>query len=53
VSPANITFAGLVAPGLYQVNIRVPSLPPGDYFLNTALDDLTTQPGLVLLVRLP
>ncbi len=53
VSPSNVTFAGVVAPGLYQVNIRVPSLQQGDYFLNAALGDLTTQPGLVLLVRQP
>lgn len=51
--PAQVTFAGLVAPGLYQVNILVPSVTEGDYFLNSVLGTLTTQPGLQLVVRKP
>ena len=27
---ANVVFAGLVGPGLYQFNVTVPNLPPGD-----------------------
>ena len=27
---ANVAFAGLVGPGLYQFNVTVPNLPPGD-----------------------
>ncbi|MCW5965023.1 MAG: IPT/TIG domain-containing protein [Bryobacterales bacterium] len=51
--PAQVTFAGLVAPGLYQINIAVPSVTEGDYFLNSVLGTLTTQPGLQLIVRRP
>lgn len=28
--PAQLTFAGLVSPGVYQLNVVVPQLPPGD-----------------------
>ncbi len=52
-STARVTFAGLVAPGLYQINIAVPSYQDGDYFLNAVVGELTTQPGLELVVRRP
>ena len=40
-SGIEVLFAGLVSPGLYQINIRIPSnLPDGDYLLAVAvLDD--------------
>lgn len=28
--PVEVDFAGLVGPGLYQINVHVPQLPPGD-----------------------
>lgn len=51
--PGDVIFAGLVAPGLYQINVRMPSLTDGNYFVNMRLGSLTTQPGRVLVVRQP
>jgi uncharacterized protein (TIGR03437 family) len=48
---AQIQFVGLVAPGLYQINVVLPGLVEGDYFLNSVIRGLTTQPGLVMLIR--
>ena len=28
--PARVEFAGIVGPGLYQINIQVPEIPDGD-----------------------
>ena len=48
---AQIQFVGLVAPGLYQINVVLPGLIEGDYFLNAVINGLTTQPGLKLVLR--
>jgi uncharacterized protein (TIGR03437 family) len=47
---AAVEFAGLVAPGLYQLNVALPALLPGEYPILVTLDDFTTQVGIVILV---
>lgn len=48
---AQIQFVGLVAPGLYQMNLVLPGLIEGSYFINSELDGLTTQPGLQIVIE--
>lgn len=47
---APVDYAGLVGPGLVQINIRVPVLPPGDHEVVVELVSLRTQAGLLLPV---
>ena|GEM_PF-3371937 len=48
--PAQIQYVGLVAPGLYQVNLVLPSLTTGEYYVNADVDTMTTQPGVMVPV---
>jgi uncharacterized protein (TIGR03437 family) len=51
-TPANVQFAGLISPGLYQFNVIVPgSLPSGDNALTATFSGLTTQPGVLLSIH--
>ncbi len=51
---AQITFAGLVAPGLYQINFVVPSgLSSGDHLITALLGDAETQLDAFLTVAAP
>lgn len=43
-------FAGLVAPGLFQVNFTVPNLAPGNYPITITTDGSTSQGHVVLVV---
>lgn len=43
---ATVTFAGVVAPGLYQVNIVVPALTPGDAAIQVRVGT-STSVGLI------
>jgi len=48
-STAPVQYAGL-APGytgLYQVNVQIPELPPGDYPLTVQVADVTVSPGVI------
>jgi uncharacterized protein (TIGR03437 family) len=46
---ATVSFAGLVAPGVYQFNIVVPSgVRNGDNLLTATYIGLSTQPGLLI-----
>lgn len=47
---AEVVFAGLVAPGLYQINVTLPALLPGEYPILVTLDGFTTQVGLFIVV---
>ena len=48
---AEVTFAGLVGPGLYQFNVVVPpTLSPGDHLLVALWGDSATQLGAYLTV---
>jgi uncharacterized protein (TIGR03437 family) len=50
--PATVQFAGLVAPGEYQLNIVVPpGLPPGDNLLVLTVGGVTTQANAYLAVQ--
>ena len=50
--PATVKFAGLVAPGEYQLNIEVPSgLPPGDNLVVLKVGGVTTQANAYLTVQ--
>jgi uncharacterized protein (TIGR03437 family) len=49
--PADVLWAGLVGPGLYQLNVRVPaSLPSGDQPVIASVGGLTTLSGALLKV---
>jgi uncharacterized protein (TIGR03437 family) len=40
---AKVQYAGLVSPGLYQFNVEVPELEPGDHPVVAEIGGLTTQ----------
>jgi uncharacterized protein (TIGR03437 family) len=49
---ANVSFAGLVGPGLYQINVTVPpGLPNGDNAVAASVAGLNTQAGALLKVQ--
>jgi uncharacterized protein (TIGR03437 family) len=49
--PAEVLFAGLVGPGLYQINVRVPaSLADGDQSVIASVSGLSTQSTALLKV---
>ncbi len=48
---APVTFAGLVGPGLYQLNVTVPNLPNGDAVVVATIGGLTTQTGVSVTVQ--
>jgi uncharacterized protein (TIGR03437 family) len=49
---AVVQFAGLISPGLYQINVVVPSSAPnGDLALSATYNGLTTQNGLLISVQ--
>ncbi len=48
---APVTFAGLIAPGLYQLNVTVPSVPNGDAALSATVGGVSTQTGVVVTVQ--
>ena len=47
---AQVSYAGLVAAGLYQLNVTVPNLPAGDQPLLVAVDGAASQPGVFVAV---
>jgi len=51
---AQVTFAGLVGPGLYQINVVVPAgLASGDHLITALLADAETQLNAFLTVAAP
>ena len=47
-SAAAVSFAGLVGPGLYQINVQVPAgLSPGDQAVLTSIAGLNSPPALL------
>jgi uncharacterized protein (TIGR03437 family) len=49
---ANVIFAGLVGPGLYQFNVYVPaSTPTGDIPMTATFNGTSTQSGVVITVQ--
>ncbi len=50
-APATVTFAGLISPGLYQINVTIPAgLPPGDAAVIATLSNGETQPGAYITI---
>jgi uncharacterized protein (TIGR03437 family) len=49
-SRAQVAYSGLVGPGLYQLNVVVPLLSPGDTSLSVEVGGVTAQGGLVVPV---
>jgi uncharacterized protein (TIGR03437 family) len=50
--PATVSFAGLVGPGLYQLNLTVPaSAPAGDLPIIASYNGVTTQSTAVITVQ--
>jgi uncharacterized protein (TIGR03437 family) len=47
---AQVLFAGLVAPGQFQVNITVPQLPAGEYSIQVSTSGRTSQPNVLFEV---
>lgn len=47
---AAIEYVGLVAPGLYQMNIKLAALPVGEHPLLVEIDGFTTQVGIVVII---
>jgi uncharacterized protein (TIGR03437 family) len=44
--PATVQFAGIVAPGLYQINAIVPQLPNGDQPILATIAGVSSQTGV-------
>jgi uncharacterized protein (TIGR03437 family) len=52
--PANVSFAGRVASGLEQLNVRVPvGLPAGDAAIGATASGAATQTGMYLTISTP
>jgi uncharacterized protein (TIGR03437 family) len=48
---ASVTYAGLVEPGLYQINVTVPSVPDGDSAVLATVGGAQTQTGVLTTVQ--
>jgi uncharacterized protein (TIGR03437 family) len=48
---ATVQFAGLVEPGLYQLNVTVPALPNGDAAVTASVGGVQTQTGLLITIQ--
>ncbi len=48
--PAQVSFAGLVSAGLYQLNVTVPNLPEGDQPLLVKVNGAPSQPGVLVSI---
>jgi uncharacterized protein (TIGR03437 family) len=48
---ASVTYAGLVGPGTYQLNVIVPNLPAGDAPVVATIGNFTTQTGVSVTVQ--
>jgi len=44
---AQVAYAGLVAPGQFQVNFTVPRLPDGEYPITVSTSGKTSQPNVL------
>jgi uncharacterized protein (TIGR03437 family) len=47
---ANVSWAGLVGPGLYLINVTIPSLANGDHAVVATVGGLKTQAGALLKI---
>ena len=49
--PANVSFAGLVSPGLYQLDVTIPNLPAGDATVTAQVGGVQTQTGVDITIQ--
>ena len=50
--PAEVTFAGVVSPGLYQINAKVPAnVSTGDLVVTAQIDGVRSPDGVLLSTR--
>ena len=47
---APVSYAGMVGPGLYQINVQVPSLVAGAYPVIAIVNGVSSQSGVMLRV---
>jgi uncharacterized protein (TIGR03437 family) len=50
-TPATVTFAGLVSPGLYQFNVVLPAVPSGDDFIFATYQGMNTASGTLITIQ--
>jgi uncharacterized protein (TIGR03437 family) len=48
---ATVAWAGMVSPGLYQLNVVVPDVPDGDLLVEAELDGFRTQSNAHITVQ--
>jgi uncharacterized protein (TIGR03437 family) len=48
---AKVQFAGIIIGGLYQINVEVPQLPPGDQLLKATVGAVSTPQGVNLTLQ--
>lgn len=48
---ATVTYAGLVGPGLYQLNVTVPNLPNGDAAVVATIEGVSSQSGVSVTIQ--
>ena len=48
---ADVAFAGLVAPGVYQFNLTIPDLPDGDHAVTARVGNVRTQKILRIRIQ--
>jgi uncharacterized protein (TIGR03437 family) len=50
--PVTPSFAGLISPGLFQMNATLPgNLTPGDHSISASYGGATTQPGTLITIQ--
>jgi uncharacterized protein (TIGR03437 family) len=47
--PATVLFSGIVGPGLYQINVVVPAIPPGDQPVQATVGGVNAPLATVIL----
>jgi uncharacterized protein (TIGR03437 family) len=50
-APMTVTFAGIVAPGVYQINATIPSLQDGDQTIVATIAGIASQSGVAIVVK--
>jgi uncharacterized protein (TIGR03437 family) len=53
LSAQDIQYAGLAfdAPGLYQLNVRVPNVPDGDQLISVTMGNSTSQTNATIPIK--
>ena len=48
---AQVQFAGIIGPGLYQLNVVVPAIPPGDAAVAAIVNGAASPAGIFLFIQ--